>query len=390
MIKDRRVLIGITGSIAAFKSLDIIRSLLKEGAIIDVVMTDSATLFVSPLTISSFTTRHVFTGLFDDPFTHINLARQTELLLIAPATANTISKLACGIADNLLTNIVLAYNGIKLIAPAMNHRMYENPVIRENIRRLEERGFGFIGPVEGQLACGDEGMGRMAEVDDIVETVITALSPKDLKGQKVLVTAGPTREYIDAVRFISNRSSGRMGYEIARASVRRGADVILISGPSSLTPPPGVKLINVESASQMEDAVFKNLKGVTVVVMASAVCDLMPESRTHKKLDKDSINILKLKKTNDILKRLSMHKGKRVVVGFSAEYGQRIDRAKEKLKDKGLDLIVFNDISKKGAGFDVETNIVSIIHKDGSVEDLPLMKKTDVADIILDRIRAML
>lgn len=386
MIRGRNVLVGITGSIAAFKSPYIVRSLLKEGAIVDVVMTDSACRFVSPLTIGSFTGRPVFTGLFDDPFTHINLARQSELLLIAPATANTINKIACGIADNLLTNIVLAHNGIRLIAPAMNHRMYENPIVKENIKRLKERGFGFIGPTEGQLACGEEGMGRMAEVDDIVEAVIIALSPKDMKGQKVIVTAGPTREYIDAVRFISNRSSGRMGYEIARASVRRGAEVILISGPSSLSPPVGVKFINVETASEMEEVILKNIKDATIVVMASAVCDFMPLSKYHGKLDKNDVNLLKLKKTNDILKKLSTHKGRRIVVGFSAEYGQMVERAKEKLRDKKLDLIVFNDISQKGAGFDVETNIVSIIHRDGRVEDFPLMKKREIANIILDRV----
>jgi len=390
VIKDKKVLIGITGSISAFKSLDVIRALLREGAEVDVIMTDAASHFVSPLTISCFTSKPVFRELFDDPFLHINLARQADLFLIAPATANTINKIASGIADNLLTNTVLVYKGIKLIAPAMNHSMYENPAVKRSIGILKERGFEFIGPVEGQLACGEEGMGRMAEVDDIIEAVITAISPKDMMGQRVLVTAGPTREYIDAVRFISNRSSGRMGYEIARASVRRGADVILISGPSSLSPPYGVKLINVETTSEMERAVFKNLKDSTVVIMASAVCDLMPASRSKEKLDKDSIDLLKFKKTSDILKRVSAHKDRRILVGFSAEYGQKIERAKRKLKDKNLDLIVFNDISQKGAGFDVETNIVSIIHKDGMVEEFPLMKKAEIAHLILDRVSMLL
>ncbi len=390
MLKGQNILLGITGSIAAFKSVDIVRNLINEGATIDVVMTDAACRFISPLTLSSFTSRPVFTGLFDDPFLHINLVKQTNLLLIAPATANTINKIACGIADNLLTNIVLAYDGVKLIAPAMNFRMYNNPIVKENIGRLKKRGFQLIGPIEGHLACGEEGMGRMVEVDDIIEAVIIALSPKDLKGYKILVTAGPTREPLDPVRFISNRSSGRMGYEIAKAARRRGADVTLISGPSSLIPPPDVKCLRVETASEMEEAVIERLKDSAVIVMAAAVSDITPHRKAKEKLDKDSINSLKLKKTNDILMRVGLQKGSRIVVGFAAEYGRNIDRAKKKLKEKNLDFIVFNDVSQKGAGFDVDTNIVSIIDRDGKVEDYPLMRKIEVANIILDKVLILL
>jgi phosphopantothenoylcysteine decarboxylase/phosphopantothenate--cysteine ligase len=390
VLKHRNILLGVTGSIAAYKSADIARLLIKEGAVVDVVLTDSASRFITPLALSSLTGRPVYKDIFDDPLAHINLAKQTDLLLIAPATANTINKIACGIADNLLTNIVLACNSIRLIAPAMNHRMYENPVTKENIKRLQKMGFEFIGPVEGDLACGEEGMGRMAEVDDITEAVISALSPKDLKGRRLLVTAGPTREHIDPIRYISNRSSGRMGYEIARAARRRGAEVILITGPSSLKPPSGVGVIGVETASEMQDAVLKNLKGSDAVIMAAAVCDFRPVSISKAKLEKDKVNSLKLEKTDDILKRLSRHKGRRIIVGFSAEYGKKIDRAKQKLKDKNLDLIVFNDISLKGAGFDVDTNIISIIDGQGRVEDYPLMKKIDVANTILDKVLTLL
>lgn len=386
MLKGRNILLGVTGSIAAFKSVDIARNLISEGATVDVVMTDGACRFISPLTLSSFTARPVFTGLFDDPFSHINLAKHAHLLLIAPATANTINKIACGIADNLLTNIVLAYDGKKLIAPAMNFRMYNNPIVKENIEGLKKRGFQFIGPVEGHLACGEEGMGRMAEVDDIIEAVITALSPEDLKCHKILVTAGPTREPIDPVRFISNRSSGRMGYEIARAARRRGAEVTLISGPSSLTPPSDVKYLKVETASEMEKAIFENLKDLTIVVMTAAVSDITPLEKPKVKLEKNNINLLRLKKTGDILRKIGLQKGGRVIVGFAAEYGRNINRAKKKLKEKNLDFIVFNDISQKGAGFDVDTNIVSIVDRDGKIEDYPLMRKIEVANIILDKI----
>jgi len=390
VLKHKNILLGITGSVAAYKSADVVRGLIREGADIDVVLTEAACRFISPLTFTSLTGRPVYRDLFDDPFTHINLANQADLILIAPATANTINKIACGIADNLLTSVVLAYEGIGLIAPAMNHRMYNNPVVKENMKRLKTRGFEFIGPVEGHLACGEEGMGRMAEVNEIIEVVVSALSPKDLEDRRFLVTAGPTREYIDPVRFISNRSSGKMGYEIARAARRRGAEVILISGPTSLTPPSGVKHVKVETTSEMERAVLRNLKESDVVVMTAAVCDFMPSSRHRVKLEKDALNSLKLKKTNDILKKISRHKGKRIVVGFSAEFGRKIDRARQELRDKDLDLIVFNDISQKGAGFDVDTNIITIIDREGRIEDYPLMKKAEVANIILDRVLTFL
>ncbi len=389
MLKDRNILLGITGSIAAFKAVDIARNLVNEGATVDVVMTQAACRFISPLTFGSVTGRPVFTRPFDDPFLHINLAKQAHLLLIAPATANTINKIACGIGDNLLTTIVLAYNGMKLMAPAMNFRMYNNPIVRKNIGMLEKSGVQFIGPSGGSLACGEEGIGRMAEVHEIIEAVITALAPKDLKGHRILVTAGPTREPIDPVRFLSNRSSGRMGYEIARAARRRGAEVTLISGPSSLIPPADVKLLRIETASEMEKAISKNLKGSTAVVMAAAVSDFTPLSKAKVKLDKNDINSLKLKKTQDILKKIGSEKGGRILVGFAAEYGRNIDNARKKLKDKSLDLIVLNDISQKGAGFDVDTNIVTIIDRSGKIENYPLMKKIEVADIILDKILSL-
>jgi phosphopantothenoylcysteine decarboxylase/phosphopantothenate--cysteine ligase len=313
------------------------------------------------------------------------MAEDSHLLLIAPATANTINKLACGIADNLLTSIWLAYKGPTLIAPAMNTRMYNSPIVTDSIRKLSKLGAHFVGPVYGKLACGEEGVGRMAEVSDIVEAVISLLTPKDLTGHNILVTAGPTREAIDPVRFISNRSSGRMGYAIAQAALRRGAEVVLISGPSHLKPINGAIFIQVESAADMETAVMKNLPGSTSVIMAAAVSDFTPV-RSRSKISKSDMSSITLNRTPDILKKIGRHKGRRILIGFAAETGKDLKSARKKLREKNLDMIVLNDVTQEGAGFDVETNIVSIIDKTGRCTDYPLMKKTELANIILDRL----
>ncbi len=386
MLKDKNILFGITGSIAAYKSIDIIRRLIEEGATVNVVVTESACRFVPPYTFEIVTGRPVFKDLFADSFSHINLPKEADLLIIAPATANTINKFACGIADNLLTSIYLAYEGITLMAPAMNSRMYGNPIVQKSIKELAGLGVRFAGPAKGALACGEEGLGRMAETSEVVEAAITALTPQDLAGHRILVTAGPTIEPLDPVRFISNRSSGKMGFAIARSALRRGADVTLISGPTSLRPPEGISMIHVESASDMEKAVLNNLGKATSVIMAAAVSDFTPSVINKSKLRKSDIASLKLKETPDILKRISTQKGKRIFIGFAAETGGNIESAKKKLKDKKLDLIVLNDVSLKGAGFGVDTNIVTIIDKKGGAKEYPLMKKLDVANIILDRL----
>ncbi|MBI5050940.1 MAG: bifunctional phosphopantothenoylcysteine decarboxylase/phosphopantothenate--cysteine ligase CoaBC [Nitrospirae bacterium] len=389
-LNKKNILLGITGSIAAYKSIDIVKGLTKEGAVVTVVMTDAACRFVSPVVLESESGRRVHTDLFaegslrEDYFSHINLAKESQLFIIAPATANTISKLACGIADNLLTAVWLAYKGTALIAPAMNWRMYENPLVKKNIGELKKYGVTFIGPEYGSLACGEEGIGRMAEPEDIVEAAKAALVPKDMSGHKILVTAGPTREALDPVRFISNRSSGKMGYAIAKAALRRGADVTLVSGPSSLQTPEDVSFISVESASEMKNEVLKHFSNSTSVIMASAVSDFSPASQSKTKIKKADTMTINLKKTPDILAELGRKKGKRFLVGFAAETGRNIANAKNKLKEKNLDLIVMNDVTAKGAGFDSDTNIVTIINKKGKVTDYPLMKKEDVADIILD------
>ncbi len=387
MLSGSNVLLGITGSIAAYKAADLARRLMDEGARVRVVMTDAACRFIPPYTLEAITGHDVHVDLFQDPYSHINLAAETDLFIIAPATANTINKLACGLADNLLSNLWLTYDGPAIIAPAMNFRMYKNRIVQSNIRNFKKAGIEISGPVKGGLACGEEGEGRMSEVSEIVEAAISIMTPHDLSGQKILITAGPTQEQIDPVRYISNRSSGKMGYALALAARRRGAEVTLISGPCSVTPPDGVSIVFAESSIDMETAVFKHLDKATAVIMSAAVSDFRADSIAKKKLEKSDVNSLKLIKTADILKKLGTRKGKRFLIGFAAESGKNIKRAADKLKDKKLDLMVLNDISQEGAGFDTDTNIVSLINKSGDIADYPVMKKIEVAHIILDRIK---
>jgi len=384
VLRDRNVLLGVTGSIAAYKSVDIVRRLVESGAHVKVVMTEASCRFITPYIFEAVTGNHVFTDLFSDPFSHINLSKEADLFIIAPATANTISKISCGIADNLLTNLWLTYEGPVLIAPAMNSRMYRSPILKKHIRDLKQSGVQFVGPVSGSLACGEEGEGRMVEAAVIVEAAAAALSKKDLTGQNILITAGPTVEPIDPVRYISNRSSGKMGYALAKAALRRGADVTLISGPSSQEPPAGVSFIPVERASEMLNEVFNQFQKATSVIMTAAVSDYTPSDISEVKLRKKDEMSLKLKKNTDILRELGKKKGGRVLVGFAAESGKDMKSAVAKLKEKNLDLIVLNDISRKDAGFNVDTNAVTLINRNGRITEYPVMKKIEVADIILD------
>ena len=272
------------------------------------------------------------------------------------------------------------------MAPAMNHRMYRNPIVQKNIKALETMDVSFIGPAEGSLVCGEEGRGRLAEVSDIIEAAISEMTTKDLKGRKVLVTAGPTLEPIDPVRYISNRSSGKMGYAIARAALRRGAEVILISGPSSEIPPVSACFVPVETAADMEKAVFKYLPKADTIIMTAAVADFSPSTSSKVKLEKNGVTSLNLKKNNDILKMVGKKKGRKTLIGFAAETGNNIDRAMTKLKEKNLDMIVMNDVTQKGAGFNVDTNIITIIDKKGLTTEYPQMQKINVANAILDEI----
>jgi phosphopantothenoylcysteine decarboxylase/phosphopantothenate--cysteine ligase len=386
VLENRNILLGVTGSIAVYKSVDLARRLKDKGANVTVVMTGSAQRFVAPLTFETALGSPVYTDLFEGYVSHIRLVKDTHLLVVAPATANTVGKMACGIADNLLTTLWLAYDGPALIAPAMNSGMLRNPIVKKNLKRLAKTGVTFVGPESGSLACGDVGVGRMADVSDIIEASESALSVKDLSGQRFLVTAGPTREPIDPVRYISNRSSGKMGFAIAKAAFRRGAEVTLISGPTEQKPPMGINYIAVEKAADMENAVQKACHNSSTLVMAAAVSDFSSSTTSRRKIKKSDASSLTLKKTSDILKKIGKNKGKLLLIGFAAETGRNIKKAEDKLKDKNLDLIVLNDLTQKGSGFDVDTNIVTLIDRRGKIIDYPLMGKDKVAEVILDAI----
>lgn len=385
-LKNKKILLGITGSVAAYKAVELIRRLKDMEASVRVIMTDASCRFITPLSVELAAGEKPFLGMFDDPLAHINLSAEADLMLIAPATANTIGKMAQGLADDLLSASCMAFRGPLVIAPAMNPRMYQSPALRRNLDWLLGHGALEVPPAEGMLACGEEGKGRMAEVEDIIEYCHIALAPRDMEGRKVIVTAGPTRESMDPVRFISNRSSGRMGYSMARAAKRRGADVILISGPSALRPPIGVELVRVESAAEMHKAVMENLQGAEMLVMAAAVADFAPRAMSDEKLSKGEISDIRLSPCPDILKdACNSPQRPAIVVGFAAQTGQSTDKAAGKLRDKGADYIVFNDVTEPDAGFDVETNKVTLIGREGS-QPLPLMSKDETASALMSLI----
>ncbi|MDQ7786832.1 MAG: bifunctional phosphopantothenoylcysteine decarboxylase/phosphopantothenate--cysteine ligase CoaBC [Thermodesulfovibrionales bacterium] len=385
MLKNKSLLLGVTGGVASYKSVELVRRLIDEGMSVSVIITEAAQKFVTPLSLEIASRNTVYTDLFSHPMAHITLPSQADFMVIAPATANLIGKFAHGLADDLLSTCLLAFRGKVLIAPSMNWRMYTNVVVQENLASLLSRGVVQVGPEEGKLACGEEGPGRMSEVPDIVAAVKSALAKKDLANERILVTAGPTREYIDHVRFISNRSSGKMGYAVARAALRRGADVTLISGNTSLHRPQGVTFIPVETAEDMLRTVREKIPSSTVLVMTAAVADFMPREKSPWKIEKKDGLLLNLVRTPDILMEISREKNRPFLVGFAAETGEKVGNAKKKLKEKKLDLIVFNDVTEPGAGFDVDTNKVILIDAKEQ-KKLPLLSKDEVADAILDRI----
>jgi phosphopantothenoylcysteine decarboxylase/phosphopantothenate--cysteine ligase len=385
VLRNKSILLGVTGGVAAYKAVDLIRRLREESASVTVIMTEAAKKFITPLSLEIASQNKVYSDLFSDPLAHITLPANADIMVIAPATANTIAKLARGIADNLLSTCLLSFTGKVVIAPSMNWRMYENPIFQENMQNLLSRGIIQIGPERGILACGEEGIGRMSEIPDIIETIRSALSPKDLTGEKVLVTAGPTREYLDPIRFLSNRSSGKMGYAIARAALRRGAEVILISGPSALCQPQGIKFISVETAAEMFDAVNRELPSATVLVMSAAVSDFMPAEKSKKKIAKSEELLLRLLQTHDILAEIGKRNDRPFTIGFAAETGGDIERAKRKLQEKNIDMIIWNDVTKAGSGFDVDTNSVVILDR-GREMSLPILSKDSVAEVIIDRL----
>ena len=384
MLRNKSILLGVTGGVAAYKSLDLIRRLREEGSSVTVIMTGAAKNFVTPLSLEVASGHRVYADIFSDPMSHITLPANADIFVIAPATANIIGKFANGIADDLLSTCLLSFRGKTVIAPAMNWRMYENPVFQKNLKTLLSLGVIQVGPEKGSLACGEEGIGKMADVPDIIESLKSAFANRDLLNEKILVTAGPTREYLDPVRFLSNRSSGKMGYAIARAALRRGAEVILISGPSSLDKPKGVHFISVETAGDMFNAVTSELPSSTVLIMAAAVSDFMPAEMSQKKLEKSEKLILHLKRSPDIIAAAGKKKKKPFIIGFAAETGQKTENAKKKLKEKNMDMIIFNDVTEAGSGFDVDTNKVMIIEGEKEIS-LPVLSKDAVADAILDR-----
>jgi len=387
ILNGKKIILGITGGIAAYKAIELARLFIKSGASVWPVMTKASANFITPLTLQTITGNPVARDMFDltqeSRISHIELAEKADIVVVAPATANIIGKVASGIADDLLTTVIMATRAPLLFAPAMNSNMYENKIVQANIERLKKNGCSFIGPEEGELACGYEGRGRLAPIEDIVDAAEECLAPKDLKGEKVLVTAGPTREAIDPVRFISNPSSGRMGYAIARAAKRRGAEVVLVSGPSHLNPPRGVTFIKTTTAEEIAEATMRHYPQSTVVIMAAAVSDYRPRISHRKKVKKEEARInIELERTQDILKELGSRKRGQFLVGFALETENMLANAKKKLKEKRLDMIVAND----PGGFDGEITQVTIIEGEDIVEHLPPFPKNEVAERILDKV----
>jgi phosphopantothenoylcysteine decarboxylase/phosphopantothenate--cysteine ligase len=408
MLTGKEILLGVSGGIAAYKSAELLRLLRKAGAGVTVSMTAAAARFVTPLTFQALSGRKVLLDLFEDagagpsPFApegepegvgidHIDLVRRADLTVVAPATANVLGKVASGIGDDALTTLLLAAGTRVLFAPAMNHRMWNHPSVQANVRTLRERGFSFVEPGIGYQACGETGVGRMAEPAEIFERVASTLAhARSLAGLRVLVTTGRTEEPLDPVRYLSNRSSGRMGVAVAEAARDRGASVLLVSGVTAIPLPGGIESIRVRTAAEMQEAVEAAARGRDVVVMVAAVSDYRPGDPSPGKLKRgDGARTLRLEATADILAGLGREKGARTLVGFALETADGRENARRKLREKNLDLVVLNDPGVPGAGFEVETNVVTILRADGSERDLPLRSKRAVAEALWDEIEAL-
>jgi phosphopantothenoylcysteine decarboxylase/phosphopantothenate--cysteine ligase len=393
MIKGKQIVVGITGGIAAYKAADLVRQFRKRDAAVDVIMTRNAQHFVTPLTFQTISCHPVFTDLFGNyqpEISHIALADKADILIIAPATANIIAKIASGLADDLLSTVALATTAPLLIAPAMNTKMWENPITQDNVKKLKERTITIVDPSTGELACGYEGKGRLAEIEDIVDKTLDILTPKDLHGERILITAGPTHEPIDPIRMLTNRSSGKMGYALAEASYRRGAEVMLVTGPTTLMPLDHIHTIRVTNAFEMDKAVSKHYKSCSIVIKAAAVSDYRPKKSFREKVKKTHKTLtLELERNPDILYKMGKNKGSRFLVGFAAETKNLISQAKSKLDRKNLDLIVVNHALQNDGGFGSDSNEVTLIDYEGKVETLPRLKKTELADKILDTIKAV-
>jgi len=401
MLKGKTVVVGVCGGIAAYKAVEVVSRLKKLGAEVNVIMTKNATQFVTPLTFQTISHNPVITDMFAEPkiwdVQHISLAEKADLMLIAPATANIIGKTANGIADDMLSTTIMATKAPVLFVPAMNTNMYDNPVVQQNISRLKSLGYIFMEPDTGLLACGVSGRGRMPDPQAVTDYAVSILCPAagaggdaaqaDMQGINVLITAGPTIEPIDPVRYISNHSSGKMGYAIAEAAVQRGASVKLISGPVHLKEPSGVEMVHIKTAQDMYEAVMDNYKDYDVIIMMAAVADYRCAEMADNKIKKSNDEmVIKLIKNPDIAKELGKIKGKRILVGACAETENLVDNALSKIKSKNFDIIMANDVTMEGAGFEVDTNIVKIIDKNGNIKDYPIMSKKEVASKLLDAV----
>jgi phosphopantothenoylcysteine decarboxylase/phosphopantothenate--cysteine ligase len=394
VLGGKTIVLGVSGGIAAYKSAELVRLLVTAGANVRVMMTHNATEFITPLTLQTLSANPVATDTFsltqESEIGHIRLADSADAIVIAPATADVIAKAAVGIADDILTTVLLATRAKVAFAPAMNVHMYDHPTVAENLGKLRARGAVIIEPGEGALACGYEGKGRLPDPAIVVAEIEKMLSAQDLAGENILVTAGPTREPIDPVRFVSNSSSGKMGFAIARAAWRRGAAVRIVAGPSALATPYGVERIDAVTAASMLAQTSSNFPWSTALVMAAAVADFRPANPASGKIKKDARGLrLEMASIADEMPRLAAKKGARLLIGFAAETDDLEANARAKLKRKGLDLIVANDVTREGAGFEVDTNIVTLIGADGRSQSHPQMSKDAVADLILDQVVAL-
>lgn len=393
MLEGKTVVVGVCGGIAAYKVVEVVSRLQKLRADVNVIMTENATKFVAPMTFRSISHNPVITDMFAEPLKwdiqHISLATKADIIVVAPATANIIGKVANGIADDMLSTTIMASKAKVVFVPAMNTNMYENPIFQENIKKLSEHGYIFLEPGSGFMACGTKGKGRLPEPSTIVESVCELLSEKDdFKELKVLITAGPTQEPIDPVRYITNHSSGKMGYAIAAQAQKRGAKVKIVSGPVNINAPSGVEVAFVKTADEMFNEVMKSYEEFDILIMVAAVADYKCAQIADKKIKKNNNELsIDLVKNPDIAKELGKVKGNRVLVGFSAETNDLINNACEKLASKNLDMIIANDVTQEGAGFGTDTNIIKIIKKDGDIIDLPIMSKVEAGDRILDEVK---
>ncbi len=388
MLAGKHIVLGVTGSIAAYKIASLASMLMKQHADVTVIMTKNATNFINPITFESLTGNKCLVDTFDRNFEfqveHVSLARQTDVFLTAPASANVIAKAAHGIADDMLTTTLLACTCPKIVAPAMNTRMYQNPVVQDNLEILKRYGMEVIDPANGYLACGDTGAGKMPDPEELYEYIIKALTPKDMAGRKVLVTAGPTQEKLDPVRYISNHSTGKMGYAIARQAMLRGAEVTLVSGKVNLQPPMGVRMVPVVSAADMAQAVKADAQEQDIIIKAAAVADYRPAVTADEKLKKkdDEMNLV-LERTEDILAWLGAHRRPgQFLCGFSMETEHMLENSRAKLEKKKIDMIVANNLKQTGAGFGTDTNVVTLLTKEDTLT-LPIMSKEEVADRLL-------